>query len=156
MRTFYVRENNGEGKTYTESELINMLLKPAKKGDSISSVGQVIGLLNQRLKKLKIEKVLGIFVDQANQIIKISTIGTGIEEQCSVFPRDIARKALRLHATGFLMAHNHPTGSINPSEADRAITRTVKAALDTLDIRFLDHIIIGDGYYSFRENGLLA
>lgn len=65
---------------------------------------------------------------------------------------------MALHATGIIVVHNHPTGNLRPSNADINITRQLVAAAATLDLRFLDHVIVGreeKGYFSFRENGLL-
>jgi DNA repair protein RadC len=68
------------------------------------------------------------------------------------------KRALDLHSTGIIVVHNHPTGQITPSAPDKNITRALASAAEILDIRFLDHIIVGregKGYFSFRENGLL-
>jgi DNA repair protein RadC len=99
-----------------------------------------------------------IYVDNANRIIKDEVLSEGIEDQTAVYPRKIVRHAILNYATGVLVCHNHPTGQLRPSNADIAMTRLIHAACEALDVRFLDHLIIGTedkGYFSFRENGML-
>jgi len=99
-----------------------------------------------------------IFLDGGNRILKDEVISHGIENQTVVYPRLVMKKALSHHATGIIAAHNHPSGRLIPSQADRDITRALQAAAETLGINFFDHLIIGregKGYFSFRENGLL-
>jgi DNA repair protein RadC len=76
--------------------------------------------------------------------------------QTSVYPREVVKLALQHNAAGLIFAHNHPSGVIEPSQADEALTRTLKAALALVDVRVLDHFIVGGGdALSFAERGLL-
>jgi DNA repair protein RadC len=80
----------------------------------------------------------------------------GTIDGASVYPREVAKKALFHNAAAVIFAHNHPSGINEPSQADKLITEKLKQALNLLDIRVLDHFIIGDGQpYSFAEHGLL-
>ena len=80
----------------------------------------------------------------------------GTIDSASVYPREVMKKALDHNAAAVIFAHNHPSGVSEPSQADKLITNKLKQALELLDIRVLDHFIIGDGRpYSFAENGLL-
>src|SRR3546814_801334 len=76
--------------------------------------------------------------------------------QTSVYPRVVVQRALALNASALILAHQHPSGNTEPSAADRAITERLKSALATVDVRVLDHFIVGKGSpYSFAEAGLL-
>lgn len=152
---YFVKESDGTFKLKSKEELLKELLKPIKVGDTISNIPDAIGAIKARIKNKRIESFIVIFVNNNNQIIKILKTSTGIEDQCPVYPKDLIRKALMCYATGMLVAHNHPTGDLQPSKADREITRQIHAACKTMEIRLLDHLILGNGYYSFRENGLI-
>jgi DNA repair protein RadC len=81
---------------------------------------------------------------------------TGTLDGCSVHPREVAKRALQLNAAAVVFAHNHPSGSPEPSQADREITRTLRQALALLEIRTLDHIVVGGGnWISLAERGWL-
>ena len=79
----------------------------------------------------------------------------GTIDGASVYPREVVKKALELNAAAIIFYHNHPSGLTDPSSADRAITNKLKDALALIDVRALDHFIIGDGIYSFAEHGLM-
>ena len=76
--------------------------------------------------------------------------------QTSVYPREVVLRALHHHAAAVVLAHNHPSGSIEPSRADEALTQTLRAALSLVDVRVLDHVIVSTGRsFSMAERGLL-
>ena len=127
-------------------------------GTSLACPRDIVGFLKAELANLPEELFMAIFVDHGNKVLAFETMSHGVEDQTAVYPRKVMKRALALHATGLAVAHNHPTGNLTPSPADREITRQLIAAAQTLEIRFLDHVIIGRdgaGYFSFRENGLL-
>lgn len=154
MRKYYVKSEEGNYIETSAADIYADLLTPAKRGDVINSIQAAIGTLKNRLKDTKKEMFLAVFVDHGNRIMAIKT-WQGVEDQCPVFPRELMQLCLKNRATGILVAHNHPTGATNPSQADREITKKIQAACEALDIRFLDHIIMGHGYFSFRESGLV-
>lgn len=124
----------------------------------VSSASALLGYLEGVMANLPIEQFRVVYLDNSNRIIKDESLSEGVEDQTSVYPRKVMQRALLLHATGVIVAHNHPTGKLSPSNADLRITRALVSAADAVDIRFLDHIIIGcegKGYFSFRENGLI-
>ncbi len=124
----------------------------------ISSASALIDYLGATMANLPEEQFRVIFFDNSNRILKDEILSEGIEDQTAVYPRKVVKRALMINATGFIVVHNHPTGQLNPSNADRNITRALLAAAESLDLRLLDHIIVGregKGYFSFRENGLL-
>jgi DNA repair protein RadC len=93
--------------------------------------------------------------------MRIEEVSLGSLNQSVAHPREIFRPAIVHSAYGFVLVHNHPSGDPTPSRADRSLTRTLHEAAQLMDINLMDHIIIGapgegrDGYYSFKENGLL-
>ncbi|PKL42906.1 MAG: hypothetical protein CVV41_12850 [Candidatus Riflebacteria bacterium HGW-Riflebacteria-1] len=125
---------------------------------AIASGSALITYLGASMEALPEEQLRVIFVNNMNRVIKDEVISTGTEDQTAVYPRKIMKRAMALHATGIIVVHNHPTGQLRPSNADINITRALLAAAEALDLRMLDHVIVGredKGYFSFRENGLI-
>jgi DNA repair protein RadC len=97
-----------------------------------------------------------LFLDGRNQLIESETLKTGTVNRAVVFPRKIVERALYHHAVSVIVAHNHPSGALEPSVEDKDVTRSIKNALQTVDISLLDHIIIGgNGYFSFKNKGFI-
>jgi DNA repair protein RadC len=97
-----------------------------------------------------------MFLNAQNQLIEVEDVFTGTLDGAAVYPREVVRKALQLGAAACIFAHNHPSGTPEPSHADRRITERLQAALMLMDIKVLDHIIVcGTNTYSFSESGLL-
>ena len=87
---------------------------------------------------------------------KMAELFRGSIDGTAVYPREMVRAALRSHAVAVIFFHNHPSGDATPSEADKAITKRLKAALGLVDIRVLDHFVVGsEGVFSFAEAGLI-
>lgn len=96
-----------------------------------------------------------LFLDNQHRLIHQEKLFFGTVNQTSVHPREIIKAALKWNAAAILVAHNHPSGSCVPSEADRYMTRRIEMACDLVDVRLVDHIIIGKGeYFSFEEEKL--
>ncbi|MBY2956609.1 MULTISPECIES: RadC family protein [Gammaproteobacteria] len=97
-----------------------------------------------------------LFLDTRHQVLAYEPLFRGTIDQTSVYPRVVVQRALAANAAAVIFAHQHPSGNSEPSAADRMITRRLRDALDLIDIRVLDHFIIGQGEpYSFAESGLL-
>jgi DNA repair protein RadC len=97
-----------------------------------------------------------LFLDSQHQVIEMVEMFQGTINQAPVFPREIAKAALKHNAAAVILAHNHPSGVAEPSRADRDITETIAEAMTLLDVRVLDHFVVGDHtVYSFAEHGLL-
>lgn len=97
-----------------------------------------------------------LMLNKANKVLGISLISTGGVAGTVVDPKRIFQTALKVNASGIILSHNHPSGSLTPSEADCKITRKVKEAGLLLEISVLDHLILStDGYYSFADEGAL-
>ena len=97
-----------------------------------------------------------LFLDAKNRLIALEELFRGTLNQSAVYPREVAQRALQLHASAVVLAHNHPSGVTEPSGADLALTQTLKAALTLLDVRVLDHFIVAPGAaLSLAERGLV-
>ena len=121
--------------------------------DLLSSPQVVYDYLKVSLKGLMDEGFKMLFLDNRNQLIAMETLKNGTVNQAIVFPRKIVERALYHNAVGVLVAHNHPSGSLEPSQEDQEVTKDIREALKTVDIALLDHIIIGGNeFFSFREN----
>jgi DNA repair protein RadC len=108
------------------------------------------------LQSADVEKMLTIYMDTQNQVICIQVMN-GTVNYAVVYPREIIRHALLSGATGIILAHNHPSEHVKPSDADIKITRTLQEVCKHLSIEVHDHIIIGENkFYSFREEGILT
>ena len=97
-----------------------------------------------------------LFLDAQHRLITLEELFRGTLTQTSVYPREVVIRALHHHAAAVVLAHNHPSGSVEPSRADEALTQTLKAALALVDVRVLDHVIVGAGQtLSMAERGLM-
>jgi len=97
-----------------------------------------------------------ILLNRNNRVLKIETISTGGVAGTVVDPKIIFKKALDMQASSIVLSHNHPSGNLKPSQADESITKKLKTAGETMDIKVLDHLIISsDGYFSFMDEGMM-
>jgi len=97
-----------------------------------------------------------LFLDGQHRLLTLEEMFQGTLAQTSVYPREVVRRALQLNAGAVILAHNHPSGLAEPSRADEFLTQTLKSALQLVDVRVLDHLIVGQGtVLSFAERGLL-
>ncbi len=127
-----------------------------KAGDHLNAPEKVRNYLTLALGALKREVFMVLFLDAQNQVINHETIFEGTLTQASVYPREVLKRALHHNAAAVILAHNHPSGSTVASEADKALTTTLKEALALVDIKVLDHFIVaGNNMESFAELGLI-
>jgi DNA repair protein RadC len=97
-----------------------------------------------------------LFLDSQNRLQAMEEMFRGTLTQTSVYPREVVLRALHHQASAVVLSHNHPSGSVQPSRADESLTQTLKAALALVDVRVLDHVIVGQGQaLSMAEQGLL-
>lgn len=127
-----------------------------KSGINLSSPAAVRDFLRLSIQSRQIEIFMGLFLDAQNRVIAAEELFSGTLTQTSVFPREVVRKALHYNAAAMIFAHNHPSGVAEPSHADETLTHALKEALALIDVRVLDHFVIGRGAtLSFAERGLL-
>jgi DNA repair protein RadC len=125
-------------------------------GDLLSSPEAVKRYLRIRLGGRAYESFMVLFVDVKNRLITDKELFRGTLTHASVHPREVVKEALACNAANVLLAHNHPSGSPDPSEADLRLTRTLSEALGLVDIRVLDHFVVaGPLVHSFAEHGQL-
>ena len=123
---------------------------------SIKSSAEAFAVFFPHLSDLRTEEFWVIFLNQKNQIIYKSQISKGGITGTIVDVRVLFKMALEHYATSIIVAHNHPTGNLKPSDADLKITRNIKNAGEILDIKLTDHLIIGENaFFSFQDEGLL-
>ena len=121
----------------------------------ISSPEDVDGLLRGRIANLDRENFVVVLLNTKNEVIEYSTVSVGTLSASLVHPREVFKPAIRASAAGIVLAHNHPSGKVGPSREDREVTRRLKEAADIIGIEVLDHVILGDGYFSMKEHGIL-
>jgi DNA repair protein RadC len=130
--------------------------EPLRRDGPLTSPDAVRDFLHARLRDLPYEVFCCLFLDNRNRLILFKEMFRGTIDGTSVHPREVVREALARNAAALILAHNHPSGVPEPSHADELITRRLTAALALVDIRVLDHLVVGDGAtVSFAERGLL-
>ncbi|MBI3951820.1 MAG: DNA repair protein RadC [Acidobacteria bacterium] len=124
--------------------------------DALSSPQAVVEFARVKLAGLAHEAFMVIYMNTKNEIIDHEVIHEGTVDHAVVYPRRIFEAALSHHATGLILIHNHPSGHPEPSEEDKRLTRSLVESAHAMDIRVVDHIVVGkDGYFSFVESRLL-
>jgi len=122
---------------------------------ALKDPGSVRRLLQARLRDRDHETFAALFLDNQHRVIAFDELSQGTIDGASVYPREVIKAALRHGAAAVIFAHNHPSGVAEPSAADRALTERLKAALAQVDIRVLDHFVVGENVVSFAERGWL-
>ena len=132
------------------------LSETMRAGPSLANPRTTRDFLAARLRDLEHEVFCCLYLDKRHRLIQFEELFRGTIDGASVHPREIVKLALQRNSAAVIIAHNHPSGVAEPSQADELITQRVKEALALVDIRLLDHIIIGDGAtVSFAERGLI-
>lgn len=130
--------------------------KKTKKQKKLISSNQVFNCIKNDFYNLNLEKVMIIYVNTKNNIIKKEFISSGGLNFSIIEPRKIIKRCLNLDASGFFLIHNHPSSDTTPSEQDRQITKDLNLTCKRINIRFLDHLIVCDNhFFSFFDNDLL-
>ena len=126
------------------------------RGDVLSNPVQTRDYLTARLRAHAHEVFACLFLDNRHRVISFDEMFNGTIDGAHVYPREVVKRALAHNAAAVIFAHNHPSGVAEPSRADQALTRRLQDALALVEIRVLDHIVIGEGEtVSFAETGLL-
>ena len=120
------------------------------------SPAKVKDYLSLQLAAREHEVFAVLFLDAQSRLLRFEEMFRGTLTQTSVYPREVVKRALELGAASVILAHNHPSGAAEPSRADEFLTETLKSALALVDVRVLDHLVVGHaGVVSFAERGLL-
>ena len=121
----------------------------------ISSPEDVDGLLRGRIANLDRENFVVVLLNTKNEVLGFPTVSVGTLSASLVHPREVFKPAIRASAAGVVLAHNHPSGRVGPSREDREVTRRLREASEIIGIEVLDHVILGNGYVSMKEHGIL-
>jgi DNA repair protein RadC len=125
------------GKRYLDAEL--------RQGETLTDPAGSARYLKACLAAYPYEVFGCLFLDSRHRVLAFEELFRGTIDGANVHPREVVRRCLALNAAAVILAHNHPSGVAEPSAADRAITRRLREALDLVDVRVLDHFVIGDG-----------
>jgi DNA repair protein RadC len=158
-----LKQIHGLGGTAKRAELMAVLelarravAEQLREREVFSSPDAVKNYLQLHLARKQHEVFAVLFLDAQNRLIRLEELFQGTLTQTSVYPREVVLKALQHHAAAVVLAHNHPSGTVQPSRADEALTQTLRAALALVDVRVLDHVIVAPGQaLSMAERGLL-
>ena len=130
--------------------------EPLRCGSVLSEPEATRRFLVAQLRDRPYEVFCALFLDNRNRLIAFEELFRGTIDGASVHPREVVRQVLLHNCASVIVAHNHPSGALQPSQADEYVTRRLRDALALVDVRILDHFIVGDGgCYSFCEHGLL-
>jgi len=132
------------------------LREKAGNGTALGSPHAVRDYLRLKIQGRPHEVFVGVFLDAQNRVLAVEELFRGTLTQTSVFPREVVKRALHYNAAALIFAHNHPSGVAEPSRADEMLTIALKQALALIDVKVLDHFVVGaDSAMSFAERGLL-
>lgn len=146
--------------TVTEAELLQLAKILARrrlaKGRPISKPDEVRRALQTLLVDYEHEVFGILMLDNRRRILKFVELFRGTINEATIYPREVVKETLRLNAAAVILVHNHPSGELEISQADKTITQRLCHALSTVEIRVLDHLIVGaEGYASMSEMGLI-
>ena len=155
-----VRDVDGQYRPASAEEVLqharSVLSRRVRRGALLISPAAVKDYLRVHLGTLEHELFTVIFLDAQNRLVTTKEMFRGTVTPTSVYPREVVKEALAVNAAALILAHNHPSGAPEPSRADEYLTQTLKTALALVDVRVLDHFIVGGAdVVSFAERGLL-
>ena len=148
------------GKTDSENQIISEALQILEsriktKGEFMENPKHVENFLRIQFSEMESEAFSVMFLDNNHRLIAFEEMFKGTINGSSVHPREVVKAALKHNAAALILSHNHPSGIAIPSSADKQITKMLVSALELIDVRILDHIIIGDDSFKFSEAGLI-
>ena len=130
--------------------------RAATEGDFMTSPSQTFDYFKLfYAEKRDREHFTVMLLDSQHKVLECTVMFSGTIDGAAIYPREIVKAALHANAAAVILAHNHPSGQPEPSAADKRITERIKNALALVDIRVLDHIIVGNSCYSFAQSGEL-
>lgn len=158
MRRMYVKEDGGVYRPATLEEVREAAFRNAnlRRGTLIQSSTDATDFLKAKLALLPYESFYVIYLSTQHHVLAHEELARGTIDQCRVYVREVMRRALEEGASAFIVAHNHPSGSLDPSVEDRKLTGHILSAAKVLEINFLDHLIVSDrGHFSMAEANMM-
>ena len=150
------RLSEEEVRVLAEARGILLRLSAVRSGAALTSPQLVREYLTTLLTSQEREYFAVVALDNRHRVVASEILFAGTIDGARVYPREVVKFALRSNAAAVVLAHGHPSGVLEPSQADELITRRLKEALALIDVRVLDHFIVGDGQsFSFSERGLI-
>lgn len=143
---------------YSKAQLVEMLVKET--AIAITTPNDALAPILKELESVRFkeaERFVCVTLNSCHKIIGVYVVSQGLVNRTLVHPREVFRPAIMDNATAIIIAHNHPSGSLEPSAEDKDVTRRMKQAGDIIGIKVLDHIIVApslNGYFSFLENNI--
>ncbi len=132
------------------------MVKEASQGQTLSNSQEVYNVMKPLFAENDdVETVYCIFLNAKNRILAIEKIFSGTISSSVIYPRELIKRVIALKSTAIVLTHNHPSGFVEPSAEDKAITVRMAIALASIDVTLHDHIIIGDGFHSMADSGWL-
>ena len=126
-----------------------------RKGTHVSSSEDAKSAMGYRLRNKQCEVFACLFLDSSHRVLAFREMFRGSINRATVHPREVVKEALQLNAAAVIFAHNHPSGESQPSRQDIELTHTLTDILQVIDVRVLDHLVIGEEIISFTDLGLL-
>ena len=140
-----------------QAAALRLMRSELKDRPVLSNWDSLMGYLSAQLARERVEQFRILFLDGKNRLLADEAQARGTVNHTPVYPREVAKRALEVHATAIILVHNHPSGDPTPSPLDLQMTAQVKRALATVDVVLHDHIIVGNGaWQSLRQQGLLG
>ncbi len=154
LNTHYSKQQH-----YQENQILEhaaeILANRYVRGDALTNPDATKEYIRCKLGGYEREVFALLLLDNQNRLIEFKELFHGTVDAASVYPREVVKAVLEINASAVIMAHNHPSGDATPSQADRRITERLKDALALVDVRTLDHIVVGNDCVSFSERGWL-
>jgi len=156
----YIYDADGVTRTASAEEILDaarsILARRVRRGRALSNPRNTREFLRLELASRDHEIFAIFFLDNRHRVIEFVPLFRGTIDGASVYPREVVKEALARNAAAVILAHNHPSGVAEPSQADELITARLRDALALIDVRVLDHLVVtGDQIVSFAERGLL-
>jgi len=159
QKTCRVRDSKGAYRQIPQEELVkaaqDCIRERFIKGEALTSPQASARYLQVLIGGYEHEVFFALWLNNKHEVIGHAELFRGTIDGASVYPREVVKEGLARNAASVIFAHNHPSGNPEPSQADEAITRRLKDALDLVDIRVLDHLVIGETSVSLAERGLI-
>lgn len=155
----YIQDSNGLFTQAAEDDVIceamTIYNRYFCKGTPLTRPADAADYLKLKLAQYDHEVFVGLFLNNRHQIISCDELSHGTIDAASIHVREVVKAALLHNAVAVVFAHNHPSGTSEPSQSDKKITDRLKEALALIDVRVLDHFVIGESVVSFAEQGLI-